>query len=88
MVHAAAPRRAQETRAGETHVSERDLAGRRPRESTARDDRRRNPRYSNSRVWSDSERLDHRDERDRTIEDAGLVSERQLGNGERGEQPG
>ncbi|MEE4297871.1 MAG: hypothetical protein V2J24_00390 [Pseudomonadales bacterium] len=50
------------------------------RETTGRDEQRRNPRFPNSTVWSEEQRRKHRDERDATIEDAGLVTDRRLGN--------
>lgn len=50
----------------------------RPRETTGRGELRRNPRFPNSRIWSEEERERHRDERDQTIEQAGLLTDRLL----------
>jgi hypothetical protein len=50
----------------------------RPRETTNADERRRNPRFPNSSLWSDDRREAHRDERDRTLEEVGLVTDRTL----------
>lgn len=49
------------------------------RETTRRDEQRRNPRYPNSTIWSDDRRREHRDERDSVLEKAGLVTDRMLG---------
>lgn len=54
----------------------------RPRVTSSRDDNRRNPRYPKSRVWTEEERERHREERDATIEKAGLLTDRQLGDAE------
>ncbi|MCC5887639.1 MAG: hypothetical protein JJT88_14490 [Gammaproteobacteria bacterium] len=51
---------------------------RRPRETTSTGEMRRNPRFPKSRVWTDEERERHRTERDATIEQAGLVTDRLL----------
>lgn len=48
------------------------------RETTHGDEQRRNPRFPNSTIWSEEEREKHRDQRDTTIEDAGLVTDRVL----------
>jgi len=50
----------------------------RPRETTNLGEMRRNPRFPRSRVWTDEERERHRIERDKTIEEAGLVTDRLL----------
>ncbi len=50
----------------------------RPRETTNKDEQRRNARFPKSRVWSDDERQRHRKQRDAAIEKAGLVTDRQL----------
>lgn len=54
----------------------------RPRETTNAGELRRNPRFPKSRVWTDEERERHRIERDATIEQAGLVTDRLLEDGE------
>lgn len=46
------------------------------RETTNRNEQRRNPRFPNSSIWSENERREHREQRDATIEDAGLVTDR------------
>ena len=48
------------------------------KETTNQDEQRRNPRFPNSSIWSDEQRRQHREERDATIEDAGLVTDRLL----------
>ncbi len=48
------------------------------RETTNRNEQRRNPRFPNSTIWSEEQRRQHREERDATIEDAGLVTDRVL----------
>lgn len=48
------------------------------RETTNRAEQRRNPRFPNSTIWSEDERRQHREERDATIEDAGLVTDRMM----------
>jgi hypothetical protein len=53
---------------------------RRPRETTNAGERRRNPRFPRSSLWSDATRLQHREERDGTIESLGLVTDRTLRN--------
>jgi len=50
----------------------------RPRETTNLGELRRNPRFPKSKVWTDEERERHRIERDATIEQAGLVTDRLL----------
>jgi hypothetical protein len=55
------------------------------RETTNRSEQRRNPRFPNSSIWSDDERRQHREERDATIEDAGLVTDRMIDDEEEGE---
>ena len=53
------------------------------RETTNRNEQRRNPRFPNSSIWSEEQRRQHREERDATIEEAGLVTDRMLDeNGE------
>lgn len=54
----------------------------RPRETTNAGELRRNPRFPKSRVWTDEERERHRIERDATIEQAGLVTDRLLEDGD------
>lgn len=49
------------------------------RETTNRNEQRRNPRFPNSSVWTEAQRRDHREERDSTIEGAGLVTDRMIG---------
>lgn len=51
------------------------------RETTGRDEQRRNPRFPNSTIWSEEQRRKHRSERDATIEGAGLVTDRLLDGG-------
>lgn len=48
------------------------------RETTDHDGQRRNPRFPKSSVWSEDQRRAHRRERDATIADAGLVTDRDL----------
>jgi len=55
------------------------------RETTNRNEQRRNPRFPNSSVWTEDQRREHREERDSTIEDAGLVTDRMIEEGEDGE---
>lgn len=50
----------------------------RPRETTNAGELRRNPRFPRSRVWTDEERELHRVDRDTTIEQAGLLTDRLL----------
>ena len=50
----------------------------RPRETTNAGERRRNPRFPRATLWSDERREAHRDERDRTLEQLGLVTDRRL----------
>lgn len=50
----------------------------RPRETTNAGERRRNPRFPKSSLWSDARRDAHREERDRTLEEVGLVTDRKL----------
>lgn len=50
----------------------------RPRETSHASEARRNPRFPKSRVWTDEERERHRIERDATIEQAGLLTDRLL----------
>lgn len=51
------------------------------RETTNRNEQRRNPRFPNSTIWSEEQRRQHREQRDATIEDAGLVTDRLLEDG-------
>lgn len=48
------------------------------RETTNRNQQRRNPRFPNASVWTDAKRQEHRDDRDSTIEGAGLVTDRMI----------
>jgi hypothetical protein len=48
------------------------------RETSTGDGKRRNPRFPRSSVWSEEQRRQHREERDRALEDAGLVTDRML----------
>lgn len=52
----------------------------RPRETSLGSESRRNPRFPKSRIWTDEERERHRIERDATIEQAGLLTDRLLDN--------
>ena len=52
------------------------------RETTNRNEQRRNPRFPNSTIWSEDERREHREQRDATIEDAGLVTDRMIDESE------
>lgn len=59
-----------------------DSEHRRPkpvRETTKPGEKRRNPRFPNSSIWSEERRLEHREERDSALEGAGLVTDRMLG---------
>ncbi|HSG89058.1 MAG TPA: hypothetical protein VLA56_07595 [Pseudomonadales bacterium] len=48
------------------------------KETTNSGEQRRNPRFPNSRVWSEDQRRQHRDERDALLADAGLIIDRDL----------
>ena len=52
------------------------------RETTNRNEQRRNPHFPNSSVWTEDQRREHREERDSTIEDAGLVTDRMIEEGD------
>jgi len=56
------------------------------KETTNRNEQRRNPRFPGSAVWSEEQRREHREQRDSTIEDAGLVTDRMIEAGEDPEQ--
>lgn len=58
-----------------------ESAEKRPRETSTGDGQRRNPRFPRSKVWSDEQRAEHREQRDSTLEDAGLVTDRMLDTG-------
>ena len=47
------------------------------KETTNRNEQRRNPRFPSSSVWTEDDRRRHREERDALIEDAGLVTDRE-----------
>ena len=54
------------------------------KETTNRNEQRRNPRFPGSAVWSEEQRREHREQRDSLIEDAGLVTDRVIESGEDG----
>lgn len=54
----------------------------RPRMTTKKNEKRLNTRYPKSGVWSEGERESHRDTRDATLEKAGLVTDRSIGDTE------
>ncbi len=52
----------------------------RPRMTTKKNEQRLNTRYSKSGVWTEGEREEHRETRDANLEQAGLITDRRLGN--------
>jgi len=46
------------------------------RETTKPGEKRRNPRFPGSTIWTEEERRQHREERDRVLEELGLVTDR------------
>lgn len=51
------------------------------RETTKRGEKRRNPRFPGSTIWAEEQRRQHREERDRVLEELGLVTDRLLEDG-------
>lgn len=48
------------------------------RETTRPGEKRRNPRFPGSTIWTGEQRRQHREERDRVLEELGLVTDRLL----------
>lgn len=51
------------------------------RETTQPGDKRRNPRFPGSTIWTEEQRRQHREERDQVLEELGLVTDRLLEDG-------
>ena len=51
------------------------------REITKTGEKRRNPRFPGSTIWTEEQRRQHRKERDQVLEELGLVTDRLLEDG-------
>ena len=51
------------------------------RETTKRGEKRGNPRFPGSTIWTEEQRRQHREQRDQVLEEVGLVTDRLLEDG-------